>query len=427
MNIPHIVIVGGGFGGIYTARKLEKLAKKGKIKVTIINRTNYFLFTPLLHEVATGGLSHASAAEPLRQIFKPSRSTGKPLGVAVLQGSVKSIDTASQTITTDKCQIVYDYLVMASGAETNFYGTPGAEENSLTLKNLLDALTLRSKIIDAFEDASIVHDSDLRKKMLSFVVVGGGATGVEIAAELSELVFKTLLPSYGFSILKEDVSITLLASSPDLLSQFHPKLRKTAFNELIKKDINVKIATSVVSVGKDFVEIKSAVAIGLEDHTTKIPSGLTLWVAGVKPSILDIQGVNRHPSGRIIVDSFLRASKNIFVLGDTSTGGDGTPAPMLAQVATQQANIVFQNVMSTIYGNDNKLKIFKYKSKGSLVSIGKWYAVGDVGGVKISGKFAWWMWRTIYLFKFFSWRKRFYILNEWTLGLFYSRDITKIR
>ncbi len=184
---PHVVIVGAGFGGVYSALNLAPYANQGKISITIINPTNYFLFTPLLHEVATGNLSARSVTEPLREIFHRTE-------VNCVQGNVTKIDSIKKSVTlmaagtTAPYDISYDYLVVSTGAQTHYYGIPGASENTLALKTLQDAMAIRNRVIDSFEHASLIPDLDTRKKMLSFAIVGGGPTGVETAAELVDFV-----------------------------------------------------------------------------------------------------------------------------------------------------------------------------------------------------------------------------------------------
>src|SRR3989344_5939326 len=189
MQKKHIVIVGGGFGGIYTARYLKPLVKKGLIDVTIINRKNYFLFTPLLHEVATGGLSPISVVEPIREIFRHDN-------IRIVVDEVKHIDTQSRQVETLSATFSYDYLVISSGAETNYYVVQGARENTLNLKDLRDAQILRKKLIDACEKGSLSEDEKEKEKILSTVIVGAGPTGVELAAEIMEFMHETLCAYY---------------------------------------------------------------------------------------------------------------------------------------------------------------------------------------------------------------------------------------
>ncbi len=405
MEKKRIVIIGGGFGGIYTARYLKSLIESGKIDVTIINRSNFFLFTPLLHEVATGGLSPTSVVEPIREIFRHSN-------VQLVQDEVRSIDPSAQKVSTITTSIPYDYLVVSSGAETNYCGTLGAKENTLALKDLNDAQLLRKTLIDACEKGALVEDEEERRKILSCIIVGAGATGVELAAEVVEFMHETLCAYYhSCKFDKAHMKVTLVATSPDVLPQFPPPLREIAKKELIRKGIHVMTNETVVEVrkGKIIFADKSFL------HADTI-----VWVAGVKPSIIEIPGMEYEKSGRFKIDGFLNVigHKNIFALGDVSGN-----APMLAQVASQQGKVVAQNIMASIAGTP--LRPFKFHEKGLLVSLGQWYAVGKIYGVVMKGPFMWFIWRSVYLFNFHSWRKRIKIGVEWTVNIFYPRDITE--
>jgi NADH dehydrogenase len=407
MKKAHVVIVGGGFGGIYTARHLGPLIREGKVDVTLINKSNYFLFTPLLHEVATGGLSPTSVVEPIREIFRGE-------SVHFLQDEVKTIDQANKRVITVNRTIGYDYLVVSSGAETNYYGTLGAEMNTITLKSLDDALTIRRTIIDACEKAAHIHDDEERKRLLSMVIVGGGATGVELATEIIEFLEETLCSYYGTTchLKKSDMNVTVVAASPDLLPPFPPALREIAKKELIRKGIKVLLNETVTEVKQNRIIFKDG---------SFIDAGTIIWVAGVKPKSPDIAGIEKEKNGRIKIDENLRVvgHPEIFALGDT-----GGSAPMLAQVAVQQGKIVAANIAATI--NNTPLSAFTFVEKGLLVSLGQWYAAGRLFGVTMKGPLMWWIWRTVYLFNFHSWRKRFKIGVEWTVNLFYPRDITEI-
>lgn len=416
MAKPHIVIVGAGFGGVYTARALVPYVKKGMIDVTVINKTNYFLFTPLLHEVATGGLSARSVTESIRHIFEGT-------GVVFHQGQVEMIDPKQGTLTVEGKEIAYDYVVVATGAVTNFYGIPGASEHSLVLKNLIDAIEIRERIIDAFEDSSCIENAEQRKKNLSFVVVGGGATGVEMVAEMAEFICM-LFDKYfkGISqIKKEEVSLHLVNTGPDILTILHPSLRKKALKHLENLNVTLHMNMSVVEVTGE--SVKFADGNSIDTH-------FVFWAGGVTPSIPKFNSVEPAlAGGKLVTDTFLRmkGSDRVFVLGDTACvetpGGKGYPA--LAQIAAQQGEVVAKNIILSLA--HKPLKTFSYKIRGTLVSLGQWYAVGEIFGLKLSGRLMWWIWRTIYLFNFHSWTKRFKIAFEWTEALFSPRDITKLR
>lgn len=402
MNKAKIVIVGGGFGGAYTARYLASLLGE-KAEITLINKSNYFLFTPLLHEVATGGLSPRSVLEPLREIFR-----GLP--VSFVEDTVTEVKTDTKEILTTHATYSYDYLVMSGGAETNYFGIPGAQENTFTLKNMNDAIALRNHIISTFEHGVKTKNKDL----LTFAVVGAGATGVELVCELEEYVKHTLCSYFnnsGFS--KEDIKISLITNTPDVISQFPVKMRELALSHIQSKGIEVILNATVAKIEPHTVTLKDGKS--LQAHTI-------IWVAGVKPSLSEIKGIEAGPKGRMEVNEFLQNTKypEIFGLGDAA----GT-LPMLAQIAVQQAKTVAHNINASI--SETELQKFSTNIKGLLVSLGQWYALGDFHGITLRGPVMWFLWRTIYLFNFHSWKKRFGIMVEWTVNLFYPRDITYIK
>ncbi len=413
---PHVVIVGAGFGGVYTAKSLIPYVKKGVLDVTIVSKTNYFLFTPLLHEVATGGLSGRSVTEPIRHIFSGT-------GVMFHQGTVESCSPTEQTIIVDGKRISYDYAVIATGAVTNFYGIPGAQEHSLVLKNLADAIEIREQIIDAVEDASCIESADERKKKLTFVVVGGGATGVEMVAEMAEFIH-TLYDLYfkGTSIIeKKDISVHLVNTGPELLTMLHPALRAETMKRLIDLGVQLHMNMSVTEITKDTVVFNDG---------TSIVTSFVFWAGGIVPSIPTF--LMQQPTvigGRLATNTFLqlKGDPHIFVLGDSACveTNDGKGYPALAQIAVRQAEVVAYNIVALL--KHKPLKVFTYTIRGTLVSLGQWYAVGQMFGVRLSGRLMWWIWRTVYLFNFHSWNKRFKIAFEWTEALFSPRDITKLR
>lgn len=420
MKRPRIVILGAGFGGVYVAKKLVPAVRAGMIDLTIVNRTNNFLFTPLLHEVATGGLNPRSVAEPLREIFVGTK-------VCIIQGWVDSIDSGARTVAVRGDQgtpvaLSYDYLVVATGAETNYYGIPGAQEHTLPLKTLADAARIRNRVIDAFEEASLTEDAGKRRDLLSFAVVGGGATGVETAAELADLV-EGIITRYHYCK-QSDPQITLVHAGKELLEQFSPNLRTAAHKRLTKAGVDVKTETSVTEVTAGGLTFKSG---------ELLRASTIIWSAGVRASVPKFDGVEPTlAGGRMAVDGYFRilADDRIFAMGDVAayvdshSGPGARPVPQLAQAAEAEAATVAGNILALIRGD--KPSEFHYHSKGAMVSVGQWFAIGEIFSMNMAGWFTWWMWRTVYLFKFASWKKRVKIGFEWFIQMFFPRDITKI-
>jgi NADH dehydrogenase len=417
MKRPRIVIIGAGFGGIYAALALAKRARRGDIDVTIVNRTNYFLFTPLLHEVATGGLTPTSVTEPLREIFAGS-------GIRIRQGEVVSIDPAAKVVRLGDGELRYDRAVIATGAVSNDYGIPGAAEHALPLKTLSDAILIRERVIDAFERATTERDEEVRKGLLSFAVVGGGATGVETAGELADFAadierrYHRTPADGGF---RSALSVSLLSADPALLMIFPPFLRKAAAERLRRNGIDVRLNTAAASVEADGVRFKDG---------SVIRAGTVIWAAGVKPRPPKFIGFTPElVGGRLCVDRSFRmpGADGLYALGDAAAFIDdrsGKPLPMSAQAAVASAVAAARNVLADLDGQPTR--VFRFRSKGSLVSVGQWFAVGEIFFAPLRGRFAWWIWRTVYLFKFVSWKKRLRVAFEWTVNLVYPRDVTKL-
>jgi NADH dehydrogenase len=411
-NKTKILILGGGFGGLYTYLNLKRHFNCNDIEVTIINRTNYFLFTPMLHEVATGGLAHHQVVESIRQVIYKSKAN-------LLVAEIELINPKDQIVKTSKGDIEYDFLVVATGSTANFFNIKGAEEHTLTLKDLEDAIKMRENFINTFENASTIKSRDMRKEELSFAFIGGGPTGVELAAETAELFLKTFSKYYKNIIDPKDISIYLINKSPEILGMFHPILRNKALKVLESKGVKVMANTGVKEVTNDGVIL---------DNDTTLKAKHTVWTAGVCANTPKFTtDLATDTAGRIYVNPFLQMKEyiNIFVMGDVACclDKDGRPLPMLAQVAVAQGKIVAKNIKSLIA--DKKLDAFVYKPQGELVSLGHGQAVANIMGIRFYGRFAWFLWRTIYLFKFISGAKKLKIALDWTINIFYPRDITK--
>ena len=407
-----IVILGAGFAGIYGALSTLK-ACGDDVEITIVNRTNYFLFTPMLHEVATGGLGHHQVVESIRGIVYRSK-------IQFLEAVIQFVDVEKKMVMTDHGSLAYDILVVALGATTNYFGTKGAEEHTLVLKDLMDAIRIRDTVIDKFEAASREKDPAKRRAMLSFVVVGGGATGVEYAAELAEFAERTLYKYYGKEFSNECAGITLVHAGPSLLAPFSPKTQAYAAKSLEKIGVKVLLNAKVTEVDAGGIVLATG---------ERIEAETVVWTAGVRPNVVPVTGgeLPADASNRILTAATLLVSgrTDIFAVGDNAhvEGPDGKPYPMLAQVAERQAKHLGGNIRRALRGE--KLEPFSYKLQGSLVSLGKWNAAGTIGGVDIHGAFAWFIWRTVYLFKFISKAKRIKIAADWTVALFFPRDVTR--
>ena len=415
-NIPkkHIVVLGAGFGGTYTMKALHKqFHGRDDIEITLVNDTNYFLFTPLLHEVATGALHPDNVVEPIRKVITCCLKD-------LIVTSVSHVSFKDKVVHTTSGKISYDYLVMALGAETNFFNIPGAEEHSFTLKSMDDAMAIKRQFIRSLEEATDITDKEERQKLLTFTIIGGGPTGIELAAETAEFFYHTFAKYYPKELIDE-VRICVIQRGETILQQFSPVLQKKALTILKKKKVEILLNHAVEKVDSNSVYITGGKKI-----YTKTP----IWVAGVKPTnvTIDKEGL-QNSRGCFVVNQGLQLlnDPHVYVIGDMAHCEDpitkkGLPA--LAQVAVQQGVFVAKNIKRHIEGKDPiPLKI---KLRGMLVSLGEWRAAGQVGALHFTGRIAWWMWRTIYLTKLLSWKKKFQVAADWTIQLFTSRDISDV-
>lgn len=413
-NSIRIVIVGAGFAGTYALRKLHKIFQgRTDIAITLVNERNYFLFTPLLHEVATGSINPANIVEPIRKV----------LGACLRNfhmGKAMKIRLRDRIVETRSKELSYDYLVLAPGADTNFYGIPGAREHAFTLKTLEDAVRLKNHMISTVETASYLDGRDARKNKLRFVVVGGGPTGVELVAEMQEFLRGTFAGYYPTEVIR-DIEIILIQRGSELLPQFSEGIRKKSLATLRAKGIEVRLGAIVAEVGRGFLKLENG---------EKILAETVAWVAGVVPSAIKFdEAPPRAKDGRILVDDMLRlvAHPEVFVIGDLAFapfGPDKMPLPALAQVAVQEGEAVARSIGKII--NGGLPDSFRYRHLGNLVSLGQWMAVGEIASMTFWGHITWWLWRTVYLFKLISWRKRFRVAIDWTMNLFLPRDISEL-
>lgn len=402
-----IVILGGGFGGVYTLKYLHRFFhNKKEVKLILVNKKNYFLFTPLLHEFATGGVSLENLVEPVREIIKCC-------DYEFIHGEVEKIDLEKKIVYLRKKEIKYDYLVIALGSKTNFYNIPGAKENSFTLKSLDDAIKLRNHFIHMFELAA----NNDNEGNLTFVIVGGGATGVELAGEMSDYFYKTFSKIYSKEVISK-VKIILIERGDELISQFSPKLRQKALERLKKQNINVLLSKGVVEVGEDFLKL---------DDGEIIKTKTVIWTAGIEPNLPEIIGnVERDNKGRLIVNEYLQVKnyENVFAIGDVCCFVQNEkPLPQLAQVAVRQAEITGKNIFNLI--KNKPLEKFIYKHQGDLISLGRFFAIGEIKGFAFSGFFAWILWRVVYLSKMISNKDKIKTFIDWLLDIFYPRDSTE--
>lgn len=409
-----VVIVGSGFGGTYTFRNLHNHyhGKKHGPEITIISKHNYFLFTPLLHEVATGSVHESNIIQPIRQLFGACGCLQD-----LVLGEVTSVDLQNQRVYLGSQAIGYDYLVMAAGATTKMLGFE--EDLVYTLKDLADARRLKNRILELFDRAHREGDKARRRELLKFVVIGGGPTGVELAAEICEFAKDTLAAEYT-EIAQDEVSVLLIHGGSELINYFHPSLRRRALKELSsKKCIDIKLNTRVKTVGPGEVRLASGETV--KTHTP-------ILVAGVVPSPMVFEPqVMRDSAGRVEVDRYFRLKDfpEVFVIGDMAKLPERSgPVPQTAQAAEAAAKCVAANLILLL--QEKQPRAFVFKERAQLVSLGRWRAAARIYGVSFSGRLAWWIWRTIYATKLIGWANRVRVVVDWTLDIFFPRDTSEL-
>lgn len=400
---PHVVIVGGGFAGLNAAKALAE----APVKVTVIDRRNHHLFAPLLYQVATAQLSPANIAQPIRSILRRQANTD------VLLGEVTSIDTVGKTITlAEGRQIRFDYLIVAVGATHSYFGHDEWAPLAPGLKTIEDATEIRKRILLAFEEAENQPDPVRREAILTFVVIGGGPTGVELAGAIGEIAGHTLVKEFK-QIDPRDARILLLEGLPRILPMFPEALSADAEKGLATFGVKVRTGALVTAIDE------RGVNIGDE----RIDANTVIWAAGVQVSGLtqalgEIAALDR--AGRVPIERELHIAghPDIFVIGDAASlkTADGKPVPGVAPAAMQEGKWAAANIMRAIAGH--AYQPFRYQDKGSLATIGRHQAVASVKGRHFHGVFAWWMWMIIHVFYLNGLRNRALVISQWAFSYF---------
>jgi NADH dehydrogenase len=399
-NLPRVVIIGGGFGGLSAARAL----KKAPVRVTLLDRQNHHVFQPLLYQVATAALSPADIAEPLRYVVRNQENC------EVLLAEVKSIDSAAKKLVTDNGEVGYDYLIVATGARHHYFGHEDWEKDAPGLKSIDDALNIRRRMLLAFELAEKTTDDVERKAAMTFVVVGGGPTGVEMAGAIAEIAKMTLVRDFRH-IDSSHARVILIENSSRVLMVFPEDLGESAGKQLKKLGVEAKLDARVQSVDRDGVTLASG------EH---IAAKTVVWAAGNKASPLGATlGVPMDKGGRVIVNPDLSISGHpeVFVIGDLAHfPADGGSLPALASVAIQQGPHVAYNIQQLAAGAWTKP--FEYDDKGTMATIGRYAAVADVGTFRFSGFAAWLVWLFVHLILLVGFRSKIAVLFSWAYTYF---------
>jgi NADH dehydrogenase len=396
---PHIVIAGGGFAGLYTARGL----RRADARITLVDRHNYHLFQPLLYQVAMAALNPSDIAAPIRSILRRQKNTN------VLLGEVRAIDVAAKTLTLDEGSLSYDYLVLATGATHSYFNHPEWEKDAPGLKSIDDALEIRRRVLRAFEAAERETDPAKQEAWLTFVVVGAGPTGVELAGALSEIATQTMVKDFR-RINPASARVVLLEGRERVLPPYPPDLSAKAQQQLEGLGVTV-ITNAMVNEVTDHEVVYDS---GPETH--RIASRTVLWGAGVQASPLAKSlGVPLDRAGRVFVepDLSIPGHPEVFVLGDLAAvkQPDGSLVPGVAPAAIQEGQHMALN-LSRILGEEPTLR-FRYKDKGSLATIGRAAAVADFGSIRFGGFVAWLAWLLIHIFFLIGFRNRFLVVTQW--------------
>jgi len=405
-----VVIIGGGFAGLHAARALDGAA----VRVTLLDRHNYHLFQPLLYQVATASLSPGDVASPIRWILRHQKN------VQVLLAEAREIDPIGRRVILDGDSLSYDYLVVATGSAHAYFGHPEWAERAPGLKTLDDALAMRRRVLLAFEAAERETDPEKQQRLLTFVIVGAGPTGVELAGALAEIARQSLVEDFR-SIHPESARIVLIEGSPHVLAPFPEPLRAAAQHALERLGVEVKTESVVVGIDADGVTCRCPAPVsGTGAGHERIAAETVLWAAGVAASPLaNTLGVPLDRVGRVTPEPTLAlaAHPGIFVVGDLCAFvQDGKPLPGVAQVAMQQGARAGRNIRRAIQGQG--LEPFRYHDYGIMATIGRGSAVGDVFGLKISGFFAWLFWIFLHIFWLIGFRNRFVVMTEWAWAYF---------
>jgi NADH dehydrogenase len=429
-NKKKIVILGGGFAGVECARQLESyFGNSSEIELVMISEDNFLLFTPMLPQVASGMIETRNIVMPIRAICKKTK---------FYEGKIKNVDPFGKLVTLwgtgEKrgFSIYYDYLVVALGSETNFFGMADVEKNAYTMKTLNDAVLLRNRVIDMLEQAENETDPILRNSFLTFVIVGGGFAGIETAGELMDLLLDAR--KYYPTIHKGDIHVIVLEALPMILPGFNEKLAEFAKGKMIERGIDIRLRTAVTNFDGIEVIVKSLdenPKDSMDESKMDVIRTKTLvWTAGVTPVNTIKRSIFKTDKGKVIVNDFLEVPEfsGVFVIGDCALLMDPQTNRLFAptaQIAEAQAKIAAYNLNALIKNLEKKK--FEYHSKGQMAIIGKRTGIATFLGMNISGLLAWLIWRNVYLSKIALPDKKIRVFLDWTIDLLFDREISRLK
>ncbi len=415
MPSKRIIILGGGFGGLYTAFELDRrLRRRDDVEVILVNSDNFFLFTPMLHEVAASDLDMTAIVNPIRKLLRR---------VQFFCGDVESIDLENRRVTLwhgdDRHyhEVEYDHLVLGLGSVTNFYNLPGLEERALTMKSLGDAIRLRNRIIANMEEADFECCASIRSRLLTFVIAGGGFAGVETAASINDFIHDAI--RFYPNLSHEQVRVVLVHSGQVILPELSEKLGRYAMRKLADRRVDIRTGVRVASYDEAGVHLNDG---------SRIESCTLVWTAGTSAHPMLEALSCRKDRGRICVDETLEVTgqSNVWAVGDCASIPDprtGRTHPPTAQHAIREGRTLARNILARMRGRETRS--FRFRTLGQLASLGHRTGVANIMGLNFSGFIAWWMWRTIYLSKLPRLEKKVRVALDWTLDLFFSKDLVQ--
>lgn len=412
----RILVLGGGFGGVYAARELERILRPGEASVSLVNQENYWVYQPLLPEVISGLIGLTDVVSPIRQLCPRTEVVTREVQKINLE---QGVVTVSPGFRARQLDLTFDYLVIALGSVSNFFGTPGMVEHVRSFRTLADALNLRNHLIHALEEAEIESDSLLRRKLLTFVVAGGGFSGVEVVAELSDFVNKM---KRNFPRLREEEArLVLVHAGARILPEMSENLALFAQKLLAKRGVEIRLNDRLVGATSEKAQLKSGMEIPTKTIVSSVPSCM--------PAVLQNLSCAQE-NGRLKVNAKLELvgfEGVVWALGDCASikTVSGKPTPPTAQHATREAKTVAKNIAATIRGLPSSP--FAFEGLGKLGSLGHYSAVAEILGVRISGFPAWLLWRAIYLFKVPSLRQRVRIALDWFFVSLFPPDFVQMR
>ncbi len=419
-NTKHILILGGGFGGVRVLRQIQdSLEDRIDVDISLVSEDNFFLFTPMLPEMATGMIEPRHISTPVRYFCKRAR---------FYEAVVDSIDLKNNMVKIRRTydgkinELAYDYLILALGSRVNFFGNKNIEKNSFTIKTLGDAISIRNHLITMLENADQEENPETQAKFLTFVVVGGGFSGVETVGEINDFI-KDSVENYYRKINLKNIRIVLISAGDGILPEVGPNLGKFAFESLKRNGVEIITNCKVIDAGQDHVNL---------DNNNVIACSTVIWAGGIAiDKVIQDLACEHDDRDRIVVDEFLRVRnhENVFALGDLASITDpqsGKKYPPTAQHSIREAKVLAQNLVSVLK-NSNAMSKFEYKTRGTMAKIGKRNGVALLMGHNIKGVLAWLIWRQYYLANLPTREKKLRVALDWLISFLFKSDITRFR